>query len=141
MFSFQRKPAVGSRCVTRHNRFGLNFTSIGKDNKDNDRVKKGDFDVMFTSPETVLGNKIWKTLYYVKGEGTKNSDPSRELFGKIGKVRSLCPGVPFLVLTATASKRTRQTIEKKLCMDLPVEIVECPDRVNIKLNVKVEKSS
>ncbi|WAR23160.1 hypothetical protein MAR_036829 [Mya arenaria] len=75
------------------------------------------------------------------GEGTKNSDPFRELFGKIGKVRSLCPGVPFLVLTATASKRTRQTIKKKLCMDLPVEIVECPDRVNTKLNVKVEKSS
>ncbi|WAR23153.1 WRN-like protein, partial [Mya arenaria] len=138
---YQALPVLTKSSVLVFSPFGLNFTSIGKDNKDNGRVKKGDFDVMFTSPETVLGNKMWRTLYYVKGEGTKNSDPFRELFGKIGKVRSLCPGVPFLVLTATASKRTRQTIKKKLCMDLPVEIVECPDRVNIKLNVKVEKSS
>ncbi|WAR19820.1 RECQ1-like protein, partial [Mya arenaria] len=44
------------------NRLGINSTSVGKDTKDNDRVKKGDFDVMFTSPETVLGYEMWRNV-------------------------------------------------------------------------------
>ncbi|WAR29815.1 hypothetical protein MAR_003383 [Mya arenaria] len=115
---------------------------------------------MFTSPETVLGNEMWRDVlmcsqfrqrlcaivvdeahtvvqWSVLGEGTKNSDPFREWFGKIGEVRSLCPGILFLVLTATASKRTRQAIEKKLCMALPVEIVKCPHLEKSSFEVEV----
>ncbi|XP_052806535.1 ATP-dependent DNA helicase RecQ-like [Mya arenaria] len=115
------------------NRLGLNSTSKGNDTKDNDRVKKGDFDVMFTSPETVLENEMWRDvlmcsqfrqrlcaivvdeahIVFQWDEGTKNSDPFRKWFCKTGEVRSLCPGLPFLILTGTARKRTKQALPEK----------------------------
>ena len=50
-------------------------------------------------------------------------------------MRCLVPGTPVLALTATASKKHRQNIQRLLFMRGCKELVENPDRSNIKLHV------
>lgn len=40
-------------------RLGLCSTYIGKDAEDDNRVLNGNFDVIFSSPEHIVGHKIW----------------------------------------------------------------------------------
>lgn len=47
----------------------------------------------------------------------------------------MVPRCPFLALTATASASIRVRIQQLLAMKTPVEIVESPDRENIKISV------
>jgi ATP-dependent DNA helicase RecQ len=70
-------------------------------------------------------------------------DPFRVWFSHIGEVRSLCPGIPLMALTATASTGKRRELMKKLCMNpsKTKEIVDTPDRPNIKLSVTLVKST
>ena len=60
-------------------------------------------------------------------------EPFRKWFAHIGEIRSLLPTPPMLAITATASRRSRRAISKSLSMISAREIVENPDRPNIKL--------
>lgn len=56
------------------------------------------------------------------------------MFSQIGQLRSLCPGVPLLALTATSGSSNRRKVMKQLCFQQGCEIiVESPDRPNIKI--------
>lgn len=69
------------------------------------------------------------------GEGTEQEEAFRGMFSQIGQLRSLCPGVPLLALTATSGPSNRRKIMKQLCFQQGCEIiVETPDRPNIKIS-------
>lgn len=71
-----------------------------------------------------------------------NEDPFREWFSKIQELRSLCPNVPVLALTATAGPTQRRKILKYLCFRPGYELVlDSPDRRNIKITVKSIKNN
>lgn len=75
-----------------------------------------------------------------KVDGEQQSTPFREWFGKLGEVRSLVQ-CPLLLITATASKASRLKMQKIFCMKNCFEIIESPDRTNIKLFLHKFKSS
>ena len=82
--------------------------------------------------------KLMSVLFIFRGEGKANEDPFREWFSRIQELRSLCPNVPVLALTATAGPTQRRKILKSLCFRPGYELVlDSPDRRNIKISVKV----
>lgn len=71
-------------------------------------------------------------IFISRGEGTDQEEPFREWFSQIGQLRSLCPEVPLVALTATSGPSNRRKIMKMLCFR---EIItESPDRQNIKIS-------
>ena len=75
-----------------------------------------------------------------RGEADGDDAPFRVLYGKLGEARSLLT-CPILLITATASKSARKKLQKKFSMTDCLEIIDNPDRVNIKLFVHKYKSS
>ena len=43
-------------------RFGFSATYIGKDSKEDDDIRMGNFDFIFSSPEAIVGNAKWRTM-------------------------------------------------------------------------------
>ena len=54
----------------------------------------------------------------------------------MGELRGVLPAVPVLALTATASLKTRKQVKQHLEMEECIEIIQNPDRPNIRLAVK-----
>ncbi|XP_071949811.1 ATP-dependent DNA helicase RecQ-like [Antedon mediterranea] len=132
----------------------LNATYIGKTGDDND-LRSGKFNIVFSSPETVLtthrqmllSNPYQKSVkavfvdeshciekwgHTVGGE----SVPFREHYARIGELRSILPmSVPMIALTATASKKTRATIINDLHMKVPVLVDLGVNKPNIRYTV------
>lgn len=74
-------------------------------------------------------------IFISRGEGTDQEEPFREWFSQIGQLRSLCPEVPLVALTATSGPSNRRKIMKMLCFRVGCEIItESPDRQNIKIS-------
>ena len=67
-------------------------------------------------------------------------EPFRVWYSKLGEKRSLIE-CPVLLITATANKSARREMQKKFCMKDCHEIVQNPDRENIKLFVHKFKST
>ena len=78
--------------------------------------------------------KTWNCCW--RGEEQLGKEPFREWYGRVGELRSLVPAARFLLMTATASCSVRQTIWNKFGSLDVQEIVESPDRVNIKLHMQ-----
>ena len=70
-----------------------------------------------------------------RGINTKSSYAFRECYGKLSEMRSLLSPVPFVALTATASKQVEGVITKSLSMINYEYIGRCPDRNNIRYAV------
>ncbi len=77
----------------------------------------------------------------IRGTNIDGKEAFREWYGKLGELRSLVPDGRLLLLTATASHQTRQQIMKKLGISDIKEIIESPDRENIKLHVLKYRST
>lgn len=72
----------------------------------------------------------------------KEDEPFRKWFSCIGELRSLIPSVPLLAITATVSTSWRRRIKRKLSMGKNcIEVVQNPDRPNIRLAVEHRKSN
>lgn len=78
--------------------------------------------------------------YIFRGESDTEMEPFRVWYSKLGEIRSLIQ-CPILLITATANKSARKEMQKKLCMTDCHEIVQNPDRENIKLFVHRFKST
>jgi superfamily II DNA helicase RecQ len=77
---------------------------------------------------------ILAILTCFRGEGDKEEEPFREAFAHIGELRSLCPKVPLLALTATSGPSQRRKIMKMLCFRPNSQVIlDSPDRENIKI--------
>ena len=80
---------------------------------------------------------ILLSLFFVMSENNSNKKtPFRKRCGFPGEIRSLLPGVPLLVLTATATAATRKKIMTLLSFNHGIEIVAKPNRKNVKLCVQ-----
>lgn len=67
-------------------------------------------------------------IFISRGEGSDQEEPFREWFSQIGQLRSLCPEVPLVALTATSGPSNRRKIMKMLCFRAGCEVItESPD--------------
>lgn len=114
------------------------------------RVTKGEVQLVFISPESLISNKTYRRMllsdtyqqhlvalvideaHCVKTWG----DEFRTAFSEIGNLRSIIPNtVNVLALTATATTETYYTVSERLSMDNPVLVSMPPNRDNICYNV------
>ena len=75
-----------------------------------------------------------------RGESGSDDGPFRSWYGRLGEARSLV-SCPLLVITATANQSARRKMKKMFCMNDCLEIIDSPDRSNIKLFVHKYKST
>lgn len=87
---------------------------------------------------------LWKLTLgfntYFQGESSNGDNPFREWYAKLGEIRSLTE-CPVLLITATANAAAKKCYRKKFCMVNYIEIIDNPDRENVKLFVRKVKSS
>uniref|UniRef100_A0A8W8N9U5 DNA 3'-5' helicase n=2 Tax=Magallana gigas TaxID=29159 RepID=A0A8W8N9U5_MAGGI len=135
-------------------KLGFSAMCVGDEEFNDPRLTKMECDFLFGSPEALLGDRKWRerlqTPEYQRkiklivvdeahtivqwGIGSKDEEPFREWFSRIGELRSICPKVPIAALTATSSASQRRTILNKLCFSKHSEVIaESPDRENIKI--------
>ena len=79
-------------------------------------------------------------MYIFRGESEIEMEPFRIWYSKLGEIRSLIQ-CPVLLITATANRSARMEMQKKFCMIDCHEIIQNPDRENIKLFVHKFKST
>ena len=116
-----------------------------------DRVLKGEVQLLFLTPETLINNKTFRNMllfppyqqnlvalvvdeaHCVKTWG----DECRKTFAQIGDIRSLIPSsVKVLALTATATCETYYVVTSQLSMNEPRLIAMPPFRDNISYTVE-----
>ncbi|XP_068747499.1 ATP-dependent DNA helicase Q5-like isoform X2 [Montipora capricornis] len=121
------------------------------------RVESGEFSIVYGSPESWLGDIRWRRMLasetyrsYVRavavdeahvichwGKSKSNNLAAfRVWFSRLHEMRSLLPRTPFVALTATATKDTRDTIFEVLIMKEPHIVEENPNKPNIAYVVK-----
>ena len=139
---------------------GLTATYIGEgqDEAIKKDIKKGEYQIVYGSPETFLATSCWRKMLSSQvyrenlrliavdeahcishwGFSAKKGEKAfRIWFRRINELRSLVGGVPLLALTATATKETRSKITKTLQMDKAVLFCSNPNRENIAYAVQV----
>lgn len=79
-------------------------------------------------------------MFYRGESDSRVDEPFREWYGNLGEIRSLVH-CPILLITATANKAARVKLRTKFSMKNFHEIVDNPDRDNIKLFVRKFKST
>nr|XP_022310227.1 uncharacterized protein LOC111115690 [Crassostrea virginica] len=132
---------------------GFTSTYIGKTPEEDMMILDERFQFLFTSPEAILSITKWRNMVtrsqHFKlivideahtvirwGEsGAGGDEPFRAWYGKIGEIRSLVQ-CPILLMTATANKAARADLKRKFALNNCHEIIDNPDRDNIKLFVK-----
>ncbi|CAB3976789.1 mediator of RNA polymerase II transcription subunit 34-like [Paramuricea clavata] len=139
--------------VDRLNALGIKAISlslISSANEENDLLN-GRYSIVYGSPESWLLNEKWRSMllsnsysnkicavavdeaHIIKHWGKSSSNRHaafRECFIKLGELRSLVP-TTFVVLTATATEKTKQEIFEVLLMADPYVITESPNKLNI----------
>ncbi|XP_052678559.1 uncharacterized protein LOC128159483 [Crassostrea angulata] len=135
------------------------FTStyIGRDSSEDIDIINGNFQFLFASPESILSVNKWRDMLVASkhfklfvvdeahtvlhwGESEIEMEPFRIWYSKLGEIRSLIQ-CPVLLITATANRSARMEMQKKFCMIDCHEIIQNPDRENIKLFVHKFKST
>ena len=133
---------------------GLKASYIGgeQDEKTLDAITNGLFTYVFLSPESALSNERWRNMlssdiykaklvgiivdevHCITEWGFSRSNDKRDIFrrwySRINEARSFT-NVPFMALTATATKMTKNNIFEQLEFESPVEITESPNKNNI----------
>lgn len=79
--------------------------------------------------------RLLNNFLFTRGVNSKKSKVFRECYGRLAELRSLLKPIPFVALTATASKQVQSTIIKYLAMIQYAYVGSCPDRKNIKYSV------
>ncbi|XP_052274397.1 ATP-dependent DNA helicase RecQ-like [Dreissena polymorpha] len=130
---------------------GFKATFIGRDPNEESDILSGMHDFIYSSPESLLGVQKWRDMManstsiklivvdeahtiiqWGEADSEQEKEPFREWFGKLGEVRSLVE-CPILLITATANKAARTKVKQLFCLQKCFEIVDSPDRLNIKL--------
>ncbi|CAG2233679.1 recQ [Mytilus edulis] len=102
-------------------------------------VKEGKIDIIFSSPESLIGHERKLLLdlakkIFIKTVFVDEAHCIKKLpcYGRLDEIRSLVGGhVPVVALTATATEETKAVIKKQLCMDNCSEIMVNPDKKNV----------
>ena len=76
------------------------------------------------------------SLFCYRGKNTATEEAFTRDYGRLAELRSfLHRDVPFVALTATATKETKKTIIKDLCIQHCVQIIGDPNKRNIRYAV------
>ncbi|XP_069105520.1 bifunctional 3'-5' exonuclease/ATP-dependent helicase WRN-like [Argopecten irradians] len=130
----------------------------GSDDAMDQLIKDGCIDIIYASPESLLGDPEWREFMRklkvavivvdefhtisTWGEDSKGTEKCafRKWFGHIGELRSMYPEASMLALSATCTLKVRKRVMKILSLrpETTVTITVSPNRPNIKLTaVKV----
>ena len=92
---------------------------------------------VYTKKNVICDVEAHTMFMIFRGEGSKEEDPFREWFSKLGELRSLCPKAQVVALTATAGPTQRRKIVRSLCFSANSKVIhDSPDRSNIKISSK-----
>ncbi|XP_048237234.1 uncharacterized protein LOC124136953 [Haliotis rufescens] len=89
-------------------------------------IQSRDIDIIFTSPETVLGTQR-DVIEDLTKEKILKKKTFRRAYGTLGELRALAPGIPVIALTATATNKTNREIvlcSTSFSMGLDLQSVE-----------------
>ncbi|XP_052777062.1 probable ATP-dependent DNA helicase RecS [Mya arenaria] len=123
-----------------------------------EQAKREDFDILFASPETLVGDEEWRdaikeidvSLIVVDefhtvtewGENDKGNIAFRKWFRHLGELRSLCPYAALLAVSATCTRKVYKTVVKLLNFKEDALVIRMsPNKSNIKLSVREAKSN
>ncbi|XP_076072468.1 ATP-dependent DNA helicase RecQ-like [Mytilus galloprovincialis] len=122
-------------------------------------IAKGDVDIVFASPEALVGDKDWRSIiqefavslivideFHTVATWGGLEEPNeekafRKWFKYIGELRSLFPDASLLALSATCTKKIRKLVMEALCLQTEnlYVVTRSPNKTNIKIVVnKVE---
>ena len=139
--------------VSKYNSRGLETEFIGAAQtsvEKRDRVMRGEIQLVFVTPETIIGNARFRNMLLSPTYREKLicvavdeahcvklwGGVFRPQFAEIGVLRSIIPSaVHILALTATATKETFYVISNQLSMVKPVLVGLPPNRENIMFEV------
>lgn len=82
---------------------------------------------------------LFVSISILSNESDVDNAPFREWYGKLSEVRGLI-NYPVLLITAAATKSARKTMQKKLTMVNCLEIIDNPDRTNIKVCAYIQEN-
>lgn len=80
---------------------------------------------------SLLGTPV--NIIILRGQGDKRTKAFREKFAHLGDLRSFCPDITYIALTATATRSVQQEVCNLLQMNDPVIIRESPEKKHIRL--------
>ena len=126
-------------------------------------IEEGEFTFVFISPESTLASERWRKVlesdvyqrnligiavdevHCVIEWGTSGSNKDRSAFrrwySRLNEIRSIVTEVPFVALTATATKKSKERIFELLEFESPKEISESPNKQNVRYSVRKLDSS
>ncbi|XP_068762083.1 ATP-dependent DNA helicase RecQ-like [Montipora capricornis] len=132
---------------------------IEDSNEDEEKVRNGQCEIVFGSPESWLSKAWIKELKDGKlGKQTaaialdevhsvtewgllnggkrkkKVNNPFREAFGRVKDIRSYLPGIPLIALTATVQFTERAKLFRACGMQNPIVVDVSPNKENISFN-------
>eukprot|EP00794_Sanderia_malayensis_P001674 gene1674-1864_t len=135
---------------------GIRSLSLGDSATTPQKISEHNYSFLFTSPEAVLGDfrKELKRRDFQEflmcvvideshcivnwGLESKKTKRFRYQYGKIADLRSLWTvekNIPFVAMTATATEMVRKEIIQNLQLQAPLQIIESPQRKNIRYSV------
>ena len=121
-------------------------------------IEEGEFTFVFISPESTLASERWRKVlesdvyqrnligiavdevHCVTEWGRSGSNKDRSAFrrwhSRLKEIRSIVTEVPFVALTATATKKTKERIFELLEFESQKEISESPNKQNVRYSVQ-----
>ena len=142
--------------------FKAAFVGPEQDPKILQDIERGTFTFVYLSPESALTTERWRNtleseiyqesligvavdeVHCVTEWGTSSNNKNRSAFrvwySRLNEIKSLVD-VPFIALTATATQKTKDKIFDLLELRNPNQIVESPNKRNVRYTVqKLDKS-
>ncbi|XP_062582012.1 probable ATP-dependent DNA helicase RecS [Saccostrea cucullata] len=126
-----------------HRLTGCRAEILGNDKTGDFAIRDGKVDFIFGSPETLVGNKEWRSslqklqvdtivvdeFHTIATWGTDEDNQKkafRKWFSHIGELRSLFPKASVVALSATCTLKIQHRVMKVLCLSPSTKVIKLP---------------